>query len=1254
MADTLTVTIMDKGHVAQVVAVRDSGTFSTPTLRTTPDLAFIVDSGGGFERTLYGLLGKAELQGITTTSSTDDTATWRVPLNGEPSTEDGGHPEYHDAYTGESAETGTAIGLGLVTEGGYSSPAITSGTAITNNSTVAKMKPFCVDLTMPGQTIRDGSLFVFVKIEAGEYVDASDVTAVFTANGGTEYTVALTPGLNQPDTGYYAGLEIEDTALSVWQGTIDVSSAAEGLGQLHIEARGVNGALADTSVDGDPTTPVFIDNDDSHPEYVAFVDESFTINMTGTFTLARDTVIVGATSGIRAIAEEAVDNSGGGSVAVRLVRITDTGTAWTVGESINNLTTGSATIVSATETPAGVTGQSGTAVIGGYDGDTEADARATPFGGVGRAQEYLAAARLADTGVKNAGGCKIVILTRHWTKAGYYEGTFGFSAHTAQRQALRIVGDQEDHTTCFLHGGEQGVARDQSLFCTRMEHITGQPLGNGDDDVNDRLWAYSSGDNVMLVTEHCRFLGLGAEVPLANMLQNVTETAHSHVTVTDFNGGYYAGSGRGLRNTILWVKLAGKKSDAMQVLGQSDGAAYICGFIDDLRGAAADTHGDVVQFTGNCENVGCDLYIRESSYQGLFANNQDADDKLRRAYFRVFLKVVNDGDIGATAIAFNLSVDGLIVDFTTSIAPTATVGSETGKTTSFNIISETGRSDNVWIRNSAFLGWGPQLWYEDGNADAPWAAACSVNNHTINGTALGVRDTAGGDYATLFVDPWTNGGESPGNDDTDWRSKAGGPLAARVTARDLGNPVYDLLTGEAIAAGGSIGMAAEAAIGGSVYDGSLGWFIETVAPITDPADANWGQQYSGGDGSSASPFGSVKELQASGLFVDGQAIRIAQPTGIPIYGSHQIDESNITIAPGGETIRARWVNGYPIDVPTLVSSHATNDIYRCATGALGTSPTEVSRNWNTSTNADGNRYGIMDETTLVGLQTTTGWHYDSGTDTLYVSIPTGTDIDDYEFIVGLAGDTLRMTNPLASTVEYQCFEHALQAGTGVGYGLRLLGNTQGFTHTYNVYDGCQYHHFGAVGTAPQGLTSYGNHYRTAKAGNDSQVVVYSDVGGVGINTCLFRDETFHIEPWLTPAQTAFNTGAIKAIATHCDSTAGPMAVGGLKIKDCRAIWYGKNATSWPHLLRGHGRRHQLDRALGRTNPRGLRGPDRRLCLGRCGLQRGLQQRRCPCLGYPLRVGTGSILCDRGLLRRRAIPGRHLPRQRRQRHGGSEL
>jgi hypothetical protein len=240
------------------------------------------------------------------------------------------------------------------------------------------------------------------------------------------------------------------------------------------------------------------------------------------------------------------------------------------------------------------------------------------------------------------------------------------------------------------------------------------------------------------------------------------------------------------------------------------------------------------------------------------------------------------------------------------------------------------------------------------------------------------------------------------------------------------------------------GAAIEAPIGGSMYDGSLGWFIETVTPITDPADANWGQQYSSGDGSAASPFGSVKELLASGLMVDGQTIYIDQPTGIPCYGSHQIDESNITIRPGGETSRARWVNGYPIDVPTLVSSHATNDIYRCATGALGTGPTEVSRNWNTSTNANGNRYGIMDETTLVGLQTTTGWFYDSGTDTLYVSIPTGDDIDDYEFIVGLAGDTLRMTNPLASTVEYQSYEHALQAGNGVGYGLRLLGNTQGF------------------------------------------------------------------------------------------------------------------------------------------------------------------------------------------------------------------
>ncbi|MEM9372416.1 MAG: hypothetical protein AAGA55_02130, partial [Planctomycetota bacterium] len=339
------------------------------------------------------------------------------------------------------------------------------------------------------------------------------------------------------------------------------------------------------------------------------------------------------------------------------------------------------------------------------------------------------------------------------------------------------------------------------------------------------------------------------------------------------------------------------------------------------------------------------------------------------------------------------------------------------------------------------------------------------------------------------------------------------------------------------------------------------WHIQTVAPITDSSDANWGQQNSSGDGSSSSPYGSVQELIDSGNLADGDTISIDQPAGIPCYGSHQIPESNLTITVGGQTVRARWVNGYPIDVDTLVSSHATNDIYRCATGALTTEPTEVSRNWNTSTNAQGNRYGIMDETTLAGLQTTTGYFYDSGANTLYVSIPTGDSIDDYEFIVGQDGDTLRMTNPLATTVEYQSYEHALEPGNGVGYGLRLLGDTTGFMHRYNVYDGCQYHHFGAVGTGTQGITSLSNHYRTAKGANDSQVVMFSDTGGVGMNNILLKDEMFYIVPWLTPANAPFNTGQIKAFATHTAATAGATARGGIRLKSCKAIWYGDNPTN---------------------------------------------------------------------------------------------
>jgi hypothetical protein len=751
VADTLTVTIMDKGHVAQVVAVRDTGAFSTPTLRTTPDLAFLVDSGGGFERTLYGLLGKAELQGVTTTANANDTATWRVPLNGEPSTEDGGHPEYHDAYASETVELGTAIPSGLVSEGGYSSPAASVGDAITNNSTVVKSKPVCLNWTKPGVTVRGDTLLIRAFVEAGEGV--ASVTGVLTDSGATEHTVSMSRAKFEPDAGWYAGGEPGVAAVSVWEGTLDLTTAADGMADVSIRAVGVNGATVDTNADGDADIPVCIDRADDLPEYVAFVDESFTMSLTGTFTLAQDAVITGGTSGVRAIVEEAATGTGG-ATTVTLVRVTPISTAWSVGETITGLASGSATVTDGVETPAGVV--EGT--IAGVGGNTLADARADPHDAIGRAVEYLAAQRVIDGQPKNAGGCKVVVLSRHFTKGGRTSSPAGFAVHVAKRQSLIVEGDLLDADTCFLTSGGNTVSRRQSFFCTEFRGITFQPVTSSISAPDDRVWGFSGSDDVLLVTSNHRFLGLGPSTSL-NQITGVDETWHEQPIVQDWNGGYTAGPERNRINVVLWARVDGKESDAQQING--GGNTTFLGRVNDLRGTAAGTHGDVVQFIGECENAAAIVFADECSYQGIFGNNVTGTDKLRRTYIRTFTKQVNDGDVGAICMAINQSVDGLIVEFSSLIAYTATVGSEVGRTVSFNIISETGRSDNVWVRNSAFLGWGPQLWYEDGNADAPWAASCSVNNHTINGTALGVRDTAGGDVRHPVRGPVDQRGREP-------------------------------------------------------------------------------------------------------------------------------------------------------------------------------------------------------------------------------------------------------------------------------------------------------------------------------------------------------------------------------------------------------------------------------------------------------------------------------------------------------------
>lgn len=807
MPDTTTVSIDARGHTATLVVVRDSGAFSSPTLDTDAVARIRVDDAGNFERDLYMHFDKASAVTISTTTNANDTATYTVPLVGEDMAGTTGNPAYHDAFSGETSKHGSSFPSGVVSEGVFSSIGVVANTSVTNNSTVSKIAPTCIDITEPGQTIKDGNLIVEAFIEAGEGVDDTDVTAVFTDSGATEHTVALSRYKLEPNSGYYSTLAPGVAALSIWRGTVDVSSAADGIGQLHIEARGLNGILADTSVDGDATTPQFIDNADAHTHYYAFVDERFTMDITGTFTLAKGNRLTGGTSGATAIVCEAVDNSGGGSASVALVRTDDPDTAFTASESLSGLASGSATVDDGVETPNGATE--------GTLSATEATARAAPFDGIGRAQERLASQRSTDLGGsnKNAGGCTIKILGPYCTKFGRTANGFGFASHDQRRQAIRIVGDEGDNTTCHMVGGGNSTSRDQSMFCTMLEDITIQALSSA---TADEVWNWSSGDDVLMMTKRCRFLGLGPSSAVGSQLRNVKETWHDHVEVEDFNGGYTDGPERNRINVVRWAKVDGKESDASQTVGQSHGYSFFLGRTNDLRGSGAGTHGDVVQWTGNVENVAAIVFADENSYQGIFSNNSDSNDLLTRAYIKAFVKQVNDGDIGSFVIAINQSVNGLIVDFTTAIAPTATVGSEAGKAASINIIHDSvGRSDNVWIRNSVFEGWGAQIWNEDGNSDAPWGASCAVNCHVHQGTARGVRSTSSDDtgdsLSDLYVGPWTNGGESPGNDDTDWSSKRSGTLDNRLLARDLIGTHYDFISGDAFAAGGAIGSMLEPA-----------------------------------------------------------------------------------------------------------------------------------------------------------------------------------------------------------------------------------------------------------------------------------------------------------------------------------------------------------------------------------------------------------------------------------------------------------
>lgn len=345
------------------------------------------------------------------------------------------------------------------------------------------------------------------------------------------------------------------------------------------------------------------------------------------------------------------------------------------------------------------------------------------------------------------------------------------------------------------------------------------------------------------------------------------------------------------------------------------------------------------------------------------------------------------------------------------------------------------------------------------------------------------------------------------------------------------------------------------------------WYVQTVAPITDGSDANWGRQYSSGDGSSGSPYGSIQELLANETLANGDIIELDTVTsGIPHYGAVTIagiDSATLRRNPSVSGWQ-RMVCGYPVDLSTVHATGGTYDVYKTAAGGATSVPNRVSQNWNGDPHATKlHRYGIMTaQASAAACASTYGFFHDTGTDTLYVSIPSGADIADYEHIVGLAGHTLLINN----CDDFTCgqgisAEHAFDESGTNGYGIRYDGDSLGGLVIGCQCDGTRWHGIGSVANDPTGHRIVNNICRSAIAGNDSQIVIY--VGSTGtIAGCVISGNTIYLDRWIDPLGAYMGTGGVIGITSHTAATAADAPAGGLIIRNNQTIWLDTANTSY--------------------------------------------------------------------------------------------
>lgn len=791
----------------------------TPWVAVTYDSSEVItvriDNGGGFQRNVYADLNSA-YGSLTVTGASFDVVQLDVPLVGEYNG-NGSNPEYNDAHTGEAVRFQTSIPAGFFTDSINTSEEVLGLTAITNNSSIAKPTPIANWAMIPKQ-VYTGDIVArvngFSKYGLEKFaITLSDDVDSITKEVTARTSVTVGDGTIYPST-VVDLYEVTFTAAEISSNNID-----DGTCTLSFTATCNSGTTRSSSPTGTPKNlPIY--NDQAG---------TFEAGLSTVYVDNRHSVTTGALTGGSSIAAGSIVSDGtnygyvteaySGSGTLKFVPCnkgdivfanTDVLTAYDFGTLATQGITCTCTADSAPMIAenAEIAGNDATLGWGLSASDTIV---LSPY----KAMRYLDAQNTSST----ADGY-IKLLTPSWL---WGEPSSMFWQFQAENESWTYISKADGFTDdqVFLMPGF--AASSGRLKAYEWVYLDGLQLRNWDESSDFELLPNASGEQLKFVLD-----GLTNTDPTTPYQITQSNVEGIWWINCDFNGALVNwASAQAVADSNINAygcylmnvsnPLGSDWPDAGDMFIFSTNEGHVaCMNVDfaNLGGSGAGNHSDGVQTTGGgTTGINCIFHNYadvDNDYQNVFLGSGCNG----MAFVNFLMEQVDDGDVGSAGVAVGTAADvnHLIMSHGTVLAQAST---------NSQIWQGSSNGDNVLVHCCTFTGIQPPT--SDLSDLITPVKDAFINCHSENGSAVGIRGTAGGTEASLYEDGPGNSGAAPsgtGSNLDRYAAADGGTLDGRLEARDNIHGLITDMFGRAYAfdGTGSIGSGMPTSVSSSVVD----------------------------------------------------------------------------------------------------------------------------------------------------------------------------------------------------------------------------------------------------------------------------------------------------------------------------------------------------------------------------------------------------------------------------------------------------